>query len=104
MTKKAKYKPFVLPSNFTELESYVKSNKWDLTEKVISSIEFAVKKNLPMVEVFAFKNSDFVITVSQTEFRENVSHIYNFYIKEEKYELCDRVKKLELLLDTKTKI
>jgi hypothetical protein len=58
MAGKTKYKPFVLPSDFKELELYVQSHKTDLTERVISSIEFAIQKNLPMVEVFNFKNSD----------------------------------------------
>jgi hypothetical protein len=103
MPKKVIYKPFVLPSNFAELESYVKLNKKGLTETVISSIQFALEKNLPVAEIFNFKNSDFVVTVSRDEFRDNIDHIYNFYLKEEMYELCKRVKKVELLLDKKNK-
>lgn len=103
MAIKEKYKPFVLPSDFKELESYVKSYKTDLTERVISSIEFAIKKNLPMVEVFNFKNSDFVITISREAFLDNIQNVYNFYIQEEKYELCKRVKQIELLLDSTNK-
>jgi len=80
MAKKEKYKPFVLPSDFKELELYVQSHKTDLTERVISSIEFALEKNLPMVEVFNFKNSDFVITISREAFRDNIQNAYNFYL------------------------
>ena len=98
MSLKTKYKPFVLPSNFNELDTYVQSNKKELTQLVISSIEFALEKNLPVVEVFNFKNSDFVVTLSHAEFRENIDHIYNFYIKTELYELCSRVKQVESLL------
>jgi hypothetical protein len=103
MATKDKYKPFVLPSDFKELETYVQSHKTDLTERVISSIEFAIKKNLPMVEVFNFKNSDFVITISREAFRDNIQNVYNFYLQEEKYELCGRVKRVELLLDSTVK-
>jgi hypothetical protein len=103
MAKKEKYKPFVLPSDFKELELYVQSHKTDLTERVISSIEFALEKNLPMVEVFNFKNSDFVITISREAFRDNIQNAYNFYLIEEKYELCGRVKRIESLLDTTVK-
>jgi hypothetical protein len=103
MAKKQKYKPFVLPSDFKELESYVKSHKTDLTECVISSIEFAIEKNLPMAEVFNFKNSDFVITIAREAFRDNIQSVYNFYLTEEKYELCGRVKRVESLLDTTVK-
>jgi RNA-binding protein YhbY len=103
MSTKLKYKPFILPSDFNELETYVISNKTGLTEKVVSSIEFALKNNLTVVEVFNFKNSDFIITISKSEFRENIQNIYNFYLKEELYELCGRVKEVELLLDKKPK-
>lgn len=101
MAKKLKYKSFVLPSDFNELESYVQSHKFDLTERVISSIEFAVEKDLPMVEVFNFKNSDFVITIAKDAFYENVQNVYKLYLQEEKYELCNRVKQLEMLLKTR---
>lgn len=102
MAKKSKYKPFVLPSDFNELESYVQLHKFDLTERVISSIEFALEKNLPMVEVFNFKNSDFVITISREAFHENLQNVYKLYIQEERYELCNRVKRVESLLETVT--
>jgi hypothetical protein len=103
MAGKTKYKPFVLPSDFKELELYVQSHKTDLTERVVSSIEFAIQKNLPMVEVFNFKNSDFVITISREAFRDNIQNVYNFYLQEEKYELCERVKHVEMLLDNAVK-
>mgnify|MGYP003336831545 CR=1 FL=1 len=99
MPSRVKYKPFVLPSSYEELNNYVKTNKKELTQLVISSIEFALKNELPMIEVFNFKNSDFVVTLSHSEFRENINHIYNFYINEELYELCPRVKQVESLLD-----
>jgi hypothetical protein len=103
MPRKAKPKPFVLPSDFKELNTYVVDHKKELMEKVISSIEFALEKNIPVVEVFGFTNSDFVVAISQSEFRNNITHIYNFYIQNEWYELCGRVKKVESLLDTKLK-
>ena len=52
-----------------------------------------------MVEVFNFKNSDFVITISREAFRDNIQNVYNFYLQSEKYELCGRVKHVEMLLD-----
>lgn len=103
MAKKLKYKPFVLPSDFKELELYVQSHKFDLTEYVITSIEHALEKNLSIVEVFNFKNSDFVITISREAFHENIQSVYKLYIQEEKYELCNRVKRVESLLENVTK-
>lgn len=91
----------MLPSDFNELELYVKSHKKDLTEMVVSSIEFALEKDLPVIEVFNFKNSDFVITIPEKDFLNNIKNVYDFYLKEELYELCGRVGKLKNLLDNK---
>lgn len=65
-----------------------------MQEQVVSSIEHALEHNATVVEVFQFKNSKFVITLSQSEFQSNLSHIYNQYMQEEKYELCPRITKL----------
>jgi len=87
-----------LPSKNNEMEFYIKNNKINLMEQTIDSIEFAVKHNLPFVEVFKFNNSDFVITISEKEYLLNIEHIFKSYIDSEKYELCLRVKKLQSLL------
>jgi hypothetical protein len=102
MPKKAKVKPSVLPSDFQELDTYIFRNRQQLMEQVVSAIEFALEKNLPVVEVFGFKNSDFVVALSRNEFRDNINHIYTSYIQNEWYELCPRIKKVELLLDNQS--
>jgi hypothetical protein len=100
MPKKAfKYKIYMLPSNFTEMERYIETHKVQMTEQVVSSIEYALSKNLSFVEVFSFKNSDFVITIPRESFIENLENVFKYYIDTEKYELCARVK----LLDDKLK-
>ena len=94
------YKPYVLPSDFTEMDAFIENNKTLMTEQVISSIEYALSKKLEIVEVFKFKKSDFVITLSQDTFKQNLDNVYDYYISTEKYELCSRVKKLESQLNT----
>ena len=86
--------PYVLPSGQKELQSFISKYKMDMTEQVISSIEFAIKHKLPLIEVFQFKGSKFVVTISPPEFKENLDNIYNYYLESEQYELCDRVVKL----------
>lgn len=86
--------PYVLPSNNQELQAFVDKYKIDMTEQVVSSIEFAMKHRLPLIEVFQFKDSKFVVTVSPTEFDVNLEAIYKFYLESEQYELCGRVAKL----------
>jgi hypothetical protein len=87
-----------LPKDNSELRSFIKNNLTALTEQALSSIEFAVEHNLPLVEVFRFNNSDFVITISEKQFLENVNHIYNLYLESENYELCDRAVRLQSVL------
>jgi len=100
MPKKAsKYKIYVLPSNFDEMERFIDSHKIEMTEQVVSSIEYALNKKLSFVEVFSFKNSDFVITIPIESFRENLKNVFNYYIDTENYELCVRIKSIETLLE-----
>jgi hypothetical protein len=86
--------PYVLPSGTKELQSFISKYKIDMMEQVISSIEFAIKNNLPTVELFQFKGSQFIVTISPPEFEENLKNIYDYYLKNEKYEFCDRIVKL----------
>jgi RNA-binding protein YhbY len=90
--------PMELPSDNKELANFIKINKVGLTEKTLSSIEYALKNNLSVVKVFVFNNSDFVVTISKKDFLSNVDHIYNFYLETEKYELCPRAIRLQKLL------
>jgi hypothetical protein len=85
---------YVLPSDNKELESFTKTFKPDMMEQVVGSIEFAVKNELPLIEVFQFKNSDFVITLSEKDYLTNLDNIYSYYMEEEIYEYCSRVIRL----------
>lgn len=98
-----KYKPYLLPSEFSEMERFIEVNKVLMTEQVISSIEYALDKKLNIIEVFSFKDSDFVVTLPFEQFKNNLLHVYNYYIQTEKYELCIRVKKIETKLDNELK-
>ena len=73
----------------------------DMMERVVYSIEFALKHQLPFVEVFEFKDSDFVITIPKTAFLANLENVYGFYVKNESYEKCPRVVKLQQTLKVK---
>lgn len=86
--------PYVLPVNNDELQAFISKYKVDMTEQVVSSIEFAINHKLPIIEVFQFKGSKFVVTVSPQEFDINLETIYNYYLDSERYELCSRVVKL----------
>jgi hypothetical protein len=99
MPKKT-YEPYLLPSKFNDMESHIVNNKVILMEQVVSGINHALSKKLKFVEIFKFSNSDFVITLGSDKFKENITNIFDYYIKNEKYELCERVKKLEKKFNT----
>ena len=73
-----------------------------MMEQVVEIIEFAVAHDLPLIEVFQFKNSDFVITLSEKDYLTNLENIYLYYMKNEKYEYCSRVVKLRKVLQEKS--
>lgn len=101
MAKAKMYVTQLLPSEFDELEQFIIQNKNLLTKQVTDSIEHAIQNNLSVVEVFNFKDSDFIITLQSETFRDNLNNIYKYYIESEQYEKCKCVKDLELLLDNK---
>lgn len=69
-----------------------------MMENVVSSIEYAIENKLPIIEVFQFKNSQFVVTISEKEFVSNLDNIFQCYMQGEVYELCPRVVKLQNIL------
>ena len=91
---KSKYQVVELPSNNQEMESYVLANRLEINEKIINSIEYAVKNKLAGVEVFCFKGSNLVVVLHRKDFKESLENIYEFSMNKEKFEVCIRVKKL----------
>lgn len=96
-----KFSSMLLPCEYDEMEKYIIENKTALTKKVVDSIEYAVKNKLTNVEVFKFKNSEYIVLLNALSFRENLDFIFNYYIETEQYEFCQRVKKVQKLLDNK---
>ena len=92
--------PLVLPSDYDEMESFIINNKVKLTEHVVSSVQYAVNNDIPSVELFCFKDSDFIVILEYPSFKDNIENIFKFYIETERYEFCDRVSKLKKLLET----
>lgn len=92
---------YILPSPNEEMRTFVSKFKVDMMEHVVSSIKFAVENKLPIVEVFQFKNSPFVVTINEREFEPNLSHIRQYYMEHEIYELCPRVEQLQEILKRK---
>ena len=93
---------YVLPSEHSELEVFSKEFKIDMMEHILNSIDLAVKENLPLIEIFQFKNSDFVITLSDKDYLTNLENIYSYFLEHEKYEYCNKLIQLQKTLKEKS--
>jgi hypothetical protein len=104
MAKNIKDTPpiYVLPSENKDLQSFSQKFKIDMMEQVIGTIEFAISHDLPLIEVFQFKNSNFVITLAEKDYLTNLENIYSYYMKHEEYENCSRIVRLQKTLKEKS--
>ena len=93
---------YILPSENIELQSFIKKFKIEMMEQVVASIEHAIKNQLPLIEVFQFKNSDFVITLSEKDYLTNLENIFSYYMQQETYEYCPRVLRLQTTIKEKS--
>ena len=78
-----KHEVVELPSNNKEMEDYVLSNRLEINEKILDNIEFALKNKLGGVEMFCFKNSNFVVVLNRRDFKESLQNIYDFSMSNE---------------------
>ena len=91
---KKKLPPFSLPCEYNALESYIESHKIELMERVLDCIEHAKRHKMKKVEVFKFDSSNYIVTLNEDDFLENLENIYEVYLNKEYYEYCNRVNKL----------
>jgi hypothetical protein len=89
---------FPLPSSNDEMRSFIDKFKTDLLEQVVRSIEYAIENRQGIVEVFQFKNTNFVVTIDHTEFESNLENVHTYYMEHELYELVPRVVKLREII------
>jgi hypothetical protein len=89
---------YIIPSPNATMQNFITKFKVDMMEHIVSSIEFAIKNKIPIVEVFQFKDSPFVVTINEAEFNTNLSHIHKYYMDHEIYELCPRIEQLQEIL------
>jgi hypothetical protein len=101
---KHSYDKYILPSKYAELTSFSKKFKSEMMEHVLDSLEVAIAQELPIVEVFQFKNSDFVITLSDGDYLTNLENLYSYFLENEGYENCDRLVRLQKTIKEKPDI
>lgn len=93
-SKKNTYKVIELPSTNEEMEKFLDENRVKINEKMIDSIDYALKKRLTTVEMFRFKNSNFIVLINRKDFRENLENIFSFSLDNEHFEICVKVRKV----------
>ena len=94
------FKVMTLPFEYGDMESYIQLNKEKLMEQIVLSVQHALDNGYHSVEVFSFKNSDFVIVLDWPDFKDNIDNIFEYYVETEQYEFCDRLVKLKNQIET----
>lgn len=92
------FEHYILPTDSDDQKSFIKKYKSDMMVQVVNSIEYAVIHKLPYIEVFQFKNSNFVIILTEKDYLPNLDHIFKFCNNEEIFELCPKITKLQNIL------
>ena len=94
---------YLLPSSNDEMRQFIEKFRIDMMEHVVCNIKFAIENKLKIIEVFQFTDSPFVVTINENEFVPNLEHIKDYYKKNEIFELCPRIEKLQKILKNNEK-
>ena len=87
-----KVKIVVLPVENSEMEKYVDQNRPYINNILLDTFDFAIRNKMTGIEVFGFKDTNFVVVVSRKDFRDNIQNIYDFSLENEDYENCGKAK------------
>ena len=79
---------FSLPSDFDTMDSYIANHRKELSSRVVECVDHAVRNKLNKVVVFKFENTPYSVTLLESDYLENIQHIYDMYIENEYYEDC----------------
>lgn len=92
--KKLKYEVVELPSNNKDMEEYVIAHRDQINNQIINSIDYAITNKMGVVEVFCFKDSNFIVVLHRKDFRESLENVFDFSLNKQQFELCTKTKKL----------
>jgi hypothetical protein len=84
-----------LPSDYSEMDSFIQKNRVKLMQQIVLSVQYALDNDYPSIEVFTFENSDFIVILDWSNFKDNIDNIFEYYVETEQYEYCDRLVKLK---------
>jgi hypothetical protein len=92
--KKDSYEVIQLPSNNDEMEKYLDANRKEINSRMIDNISYAIKHRMTAVEIFSFKNSNFIVLMNRRDFKENLQNILDFSTKQDDYATCIKARKV----------
>lgn len=88
-----------LDSTLAELlTDTVMSNNHEIRVALVSALHHGIEMKYIRVPVFAVKDSDFVFTLFNTEYPEQVDKCITYFSSIEEYETCADLQKLKQLL------
>ena len=71
-----------------------KAKKPTMMRSLVSNIADGINDNLESVNIAEIKNHDVIISVSKDEWKPGLEKAMEYYIENEQYEICSKIKKL----------
>ena len=71
-----------------------KTKKRTVYKSLVDSVTEGIKDKSESVNIAEIKNHDVIISVPKSEWKSGLENAMNYYIKEEEYEECSKIKKL----------
>ena len=71
-----------------------KAKKPTMMRSLVSNIAEGIEDNLESVNIAEIKHTDIILSVSKDEWKGGLEKAMEYYIENEQYEVCSRIKKL----------
>ncbi len=86
-----------------KFELYVESNKIKIYEHLVDIIFDVINSDLKQIDAFEFKNSNDILIFKKSNWKSFLETVLPIFLKEEKYEYCDKIKKIKLIIESPPK-
>jgi hypothetical protein len=94
-----KYEVVELPCDNSDMEKYVLENRKEINKKIVNTIDYAIAKRLGVVELFCFKNSNFIVVLQRKDFKESLETVFESSMNNQQFEVCAKIKKIISKMD-----
>jgi hypothetical protein len=71
-----------------------KAKKPTMMRSLVSNIAEGIEDNLESVNIAEIKHTDIILSVSKDEWKPGLEKAMEYYIENEQYEVCSKIKKL----------